>query len=412
MKNLNEDEIFSRLSPRWEDLKITPKMISNPEYEVWGRAREWEHHQAVCLLAGMIPLSKPYFDILISDPSALDFVDWFMYYPFTPQEQNRLINIDSLLKTLSPNTKVRIQPQTLLAQCKSHISIAQSIPESLITVIEQFGPHPSLNLPNVFTSLDLNPRVFINLKKHEENQKKTQIVIPNTGISARVSPPPKPSESPLAIAKRFFPLKHKEKWDKADAFSVSEIVLLHYEIDPDAIAQQHFSGEVENENSREFTDYLNRYFYGKRQLFIQDLDEEKVFDLLCRSFYSKSLQILDQHVISRTEILEWMRCKNLSFPIQPPTSQKPLAEPSKESLLNYDLKRLDKDQRAKLIVRNVAVAAWKENPSLTLQKCTKSPLVKDAIKLANQVGKKSKGYSDKVIADWIRDLNPNYKPQK
>ena len=176
-----------------------------------------------------------------------------------------------------------------------------------------------------------------------------------------MSPPPKPSESPLAIAKRLFPLKTKEKWEKADAFSVNEIVLLHYEIDPDVIPQQPFSRESENENLKEFAKYLNHHFYGERQLFISQLDEKKIRDLLHRSFYSKSLQLLDEDIISGTKIVEWMRSKNLSFPIQNLPTQEVRGESSKkENLLNYDLKRFDKDQLARFMVRCGAAAEWKE----------------------------------------------------
>ena len=85
MKNLNEDELFERLNRRWEDREITHTEIISPDYEAWGRAHEWEYYQTVCLLAGMVPLSKTYFDILVSDRSALDFVHWIMFYPFQAQ---------------------------------------------------------------------------------------------------------------------------------------------------------------------------------------------------------------------------------------------------------------------------------------------------------------------------------------
>lgn len=107
-----------------------------------------------------------------------------------------------------------------------------------------------------------------------------------------------------------------------------------------------------------------------------------------------------------------MKSKNLSFPIRNLFMPEAKGEASKDDLLAYDLKRLDKDQIAKLIVRCGTAAELKENQILSPQQCKKSPLVKNAIKLANLVGKKSKGYSNKVIADWIRNLNPKYKPKK
>ncbi|HEX4839098.1 MAG TPA: hypothetical protein VFU89_01500 [Rhabdochlamydiaceae bacterium] len=406
MKNLNEDELFERLNRGWEDRQVTHAEIISPDYETWGRAREWEYHQTVCLLAGMIPLSKPYFDILISNRSSLDFVHWLTYYPFKPQDQNRLINIDRLLKTLIPDTKLPIQPQAFLAQCKSHMSIAQIIPEPLITVIEQFGPHPSLNLPNVFASLELNPRIFINLKKLEENHKKPQEVIPNAGILARVSPPPKPAESPLAIGKRLYPLK-PERWEKVDAFSLNEIILLHYGVDPDDIYRTYAPGEQIDPVAKEYIEYLNHYFHGERQLFVNSLDEQKVIDLLRRSIHTGSLKSFEPGIIPKQEIIEWMQSKNLSFPIHNLSIPEAKGELSKDDLLAYDLKRFDKDQLARFIVKCGAAADWKENPLSSIQKCKKSAVVKEAIRLANLVGKKRKPYSDKVISDWIRDLNPN-----
>ena len=81
-------------------------------------------------------------------------------------------------------------------------------------------------------------------------------------------------------------------------------------------------------------------------------------------------------------------------------------------LTEADLKRLDKDQLAKLMARIAAASIWKESPSYGLQKICKSPLFKDAIKLTNQIGKKDNGYENKTIDDWIRDLNPSYTPKK
>ncbi|HAB98721.1 MAG TPA: hypothetical protein DCE71_02740 [Parachlamydiales bacterium] len=417
MKSLNEDELFERLNRRWEDHKVTHAEIISPDYEAWGRAREWEYHQAVCLLAGMTPLSKPYFDILISDRSPFDFIHWITYYPFKPQDQNRLINIDRLIKTLIPNTKLPIQPKTLLAQCKSHIGIAQSIPEPLITVIEQFGRHPSLNLPNVFRSLELNPSVFINLSKIKENKEKPRLFAPTETPHPPTPPvPPKPTESPLLLSKRLYPLQRAERWIEADGLSLNEIILLYYGIDPEGIYQSHLPGEPIEEQAKEFIEYLNRYFYGDRQLLISQIDEKKIVDLIRRSIHVGNLKISNQGIFSSTEIVTWMQSKNLPFPIPEPGNRKaspPGSEDNlKQAILAYDMERLRPQQQGKLLCRIVASSLWKSDKSLKLPNILKHPRFKKAVLLAQEIMNKTDSIEPKTLEDWVRDINPNYNPKK
>ena len=176
MKNLNEEEILTRLHAKRDGFKVTPEEVANPDYEVWGRAREWEYHQAVCLLAGLTPLSKPYFELLIKDCSDLELIHWIAYYPTQGMDRTRLQNLNHLLENfpqLLPAKKdgQTIQPRELVTLCKTHQSIAPSLPVKLIEVVDNFGPHLSINLPNVFSSLELNPLALINLKSIEERRK-------------------------------------------------------------------------------------------------------------------------------------------------------------------------------------------------------------------------------------------------
>ncbi len=78
MKDLNETEILERLLPRRENFKVTHEEVINPNYEIWGRARESHYHQGVCLFAGLAPVSKPYFDLIINENSPLDLINWLV----------------------------------------------------------------------------------------------------------------------------------------------------------------------------------------------------------------------------------------------------------------------------------------------------------------------------------------------
>ncbi len=417
MKNLNENELFERLRCPWKDQKITHEQITSPDYEVWGRAREWEYHQAVCLFSGMVPLSKPYFDILISNRSPLDIVHWLAYYPFKSQDQTRIVNIDHILQTLIPNTKQMIQPQILLAQCKSHVRMEQSIPVALTTVIEQFGAHPSLNLPNVFKSLELNPSTFINSSKLKKNQEKIRLATPSQNNFPSPPPlPPKPVEPPLSVGKRLFPLKISERWKEADGFSFNEAILLHYDIDPEGIYQSHLPGEPLNEQEKEFIEYLNRHFYGDRQLLISHIDEKKITDLLQRSIHLANLKISHHGILSKTDVIEWMKSKNLSFPIQELKNQK-ISTPGQEedikrTILDYDMARFRPEQHGRLLCRITAASLWKADKKLSLPAIQKHPLFKKTVSIAQEIMGKTDAIDPKTIEDWIRDLNPNYNPKK
>src|SRR5690242_13387618 len=92
MKNLNEQQLLDRLYSKRAACEITPEEILNPDYEVWGRARGWGLHQAACLISGLAPLPKKYFDILVETKN-LSNLKWHPYYPITQTDRNRLENI-------------------------------------------------------------------------------------------------------------------------------------------------------------------------------------------------------------------------------------------------------------------------------------------------------------------------------
>lgn len=415
MKNLNEDELMERLCSHRKNHKITHADITSPDYEVWGRAREWKYHQAVCLLSGMTPLSKPYFDILIANRSPLDIIHWFSYYPLTPQDQIRLINIDRLVKPLLPDTKQTIQPRAFLIECQSLSALAPNIPKGLLAIVEQFGPHPSLNLPNIFDSSELNPDVFINSAKMNE-RKARPLAFKATADPIPPPLPPKPKESPLLICKRLFPLELSKRWEGADGFSLHEALLLHYGIDPDKLHQVRAPRELLNKSEQEFTEYLSRHFYGNREWLISSIDENKIIDLLRRAIHLGNLTISDLGIVSTPDIVSWMESKKLSFPIQKAISPKEDQPTSEESLkqlfLTYDLKRFRPEQLAKLLCRIIAADVWKEKKILKLPSIRKHIRFKQAIGMAKKILKKTDEISDKTIDDWIRDLSPTYKPKK
>jgi hypothetical protein len=288
VKNLNENELLNRLSYRWE--KITHAKITSPDYEVWGRAREWEYHQAACLLSGMTPLAKAYFDILISHQSPLDNVHWIAYYPLTPQDRTRLINIDRLLKTLIPNTKQTLRPQALLAQCKAHANITHAIPAALVAVVEQLSPHLSLNLPHVLTQLELNPSILIDIAKYKKNRESDRFTTPTEPVTPS-SPliTQKPTETALEICKRLYPLQLSERWEQADGFSLHEVILLYYGIDPEAGYPKHLPGQLISEEDKEFIDYFNCHCFGDHHFLLTQIDEKQIGALLRLSIQAGNL---------------------------------------------------------------------------------------------------------------------------
>ncbi len=429
MKNLTENELHNRLYPNRKACKVTDEEVHNPDYEIWGRAREWTYHQAVCLLAGLSPISRPYFEILISDRSPLHLVNWYQYYPTNSQDRIRLNNLDILLQEIplmaqAKKNKQTVSPKEVLALCKTQGLIAPSLPEKLIEVIEQFGPHLSLNLPNTFSSLEINPETFETMKKLEKRkQTPPTVVINSEPLSAAPRMPLIPSETPLALTKRLFPLINIHRWEQVDMFSLNEVILLHYGIEPVEILtqpDQPLPYKPKCPKIDELVTHIIQYFFGSVLEFMRKLDESQIFDLVDRALHAAALRSAPSNnyspiiLFSKEEIIPWMESKNLDMPIHSiPKSKTPEKRPeiTKDEILSFDLKRFDKDQLARLIVRSAAASEWKKDKSVSLSKILNTPSVKEAIKLAGQIGKRKDGYDEKTIEDWIRDLNPQYSPK-
>lgn len=283
MKKLSEKEILQRLQHRRKKFEVTYQEVANPAYEVWGRAREWLYNHCVCLLAGLVPIAKPHFDLLLSERSPLALVDVYLYYPIRNTDMNRLRNIDRLIEGFPSVLQAKkndrtIQPKELLTLCKNHPDIAPFLPPKLIEVVDSFGSDPSIDLPSVFSDLEINPTALANAKKFKEREKKPLAYnsIAKETVPPQTLPiPPVPTESPLAIAKRLFPLNHIERWEKADAFSPNEIILLHYEVEPERVYDAPLPGELIEGARKEFFDYLNRYFFGDHQWFVSEAEDGK-----------------------------------------------------------------------------------------------------------------------------------------
>ncbi|MBF8262442.1 MAG: hypothetical protein HW387_107 [Parachlamydiales bacterium] len=431
MKDLSEEEILKRLLAKRENFKVTHEEVINPDYETWGRAREWHYHQGVCLFAGLAPVSKPYFDIIINEKSPFDLINWFVYYPTEITDRNRLKNIHRILQQIPQLSQAKkqghtIPPKVLTDLCKSFLDVLQ-LPPNLIEVIHRFGPHDSLNLPSTFCPLEIDPSALENLKKFKERK---NMPLPFSSIVKEEPPspspvPPVPFEEPLSIAKRLFPFKSAGRWEKADTLSFDETILLHYGIEPVEILSQPLDPlpyHSQSEIMKEFVEYLNRYFLGNMPHFIQKLDETGIITLIERAVQAGNLRAFKSHgypaminSFMRNEIALWMEVKKLTFPIRSVSDSKTTekkGEISKEDILDYDLKRMDKDQLAKLMTRSAAAVIWKDPQLRTPQQVRKLPHFKKALAFVQEIIGKKEPFDEKTVEDWIRNLNPNYKPKK
>ncbi len=232
------------------------------------------------------------------------------------------------------------------------------------------------------------------------------------------------NESPLSIVKRLFSLTNKELqyWKRVDTLSFHEIILLFYGVIPERILDCPL-GKTVDEAHREFLSYLRVHFPQKEYTnpiphFIRWLDEENLEDLLERGFpkpdpfdFSSS-----ERNLPASSVVQWMKSKNLPFPIQEPENQK-LSQPGQEEdlkrgILAYDMGRFRPEQQGKLLCRVAAASLWKADKTLSLQTIQKQPLFKKAVSMAQEIMGKTNAIDPKTIEDWIRDLNPNYNPKK
>ena len=232
------------------------------------------------------------------------------------------------------------------------------------------------------------------------------------------------NESPLSIARRLFGLTNEALlyWQRVDTLSLFEVMLLFYGVIPERVLNCPL-GKIIDETHREFLSYLRIHFPKTEYTdpiphFVRWLDEEELQNLLERSF--PQLDPFDvssrERNLSTSSIIQWMKSKNLSFPIKEPDNQKESPpeqeEDIKRSILDYDMARLRPEQQAKLICRTTAASLWKANKKLSLRDVLKHPLFKKTISIAQEIIKKTDPIDPKTIEDWIRDLNPNYSPKK
>jgi hypothetical protein len=418
MKNLSEEEILQCLHARREKFEVTYEEVTNPPYEVWGRAREWPYNHGICLLAGLVPISKPHLDLLLTKQSPLALINVYLYYPIEAKDLNRIQNIDRLLEKFPSVLQAKMnnrtmQPRELLALCKNHPDIASFLPPELIEVVDSFGSHPSINLPNTFSDLELNPTAFANMKKIKEREK-TPVAfnsIVNEHIPPRTPPiPPVPTEAPLAIAKRLFPLENTEYWRKVDVISATEILLLHYGIDP-SICRVHPSEAVEDTHPKELADYLNQYFYGDQQWFLNELDKNGLWTLLQRGIDAGAIQPIRGNKFAAVDIIKWMQTKSLSFPLAEEEQEKANAADTVESICNTNFNSCTPAQLLKLMARIVTTIICKKNKNLSLKELVNHKSSTALRKLWMELNE-GKDCADRTYEDYIRDINPRYRPQK
>lgn len=276
MTPLNEQELFAQLHLKKESSVVTYEEISNPNYQVWGRARLWKFHQAVCLISGFNPLKKEYYDLIIQMRTPLSSASWCKHYPITEMDRNRLQNVHHWVMDIYGQPQV--VPKHLLDASRFDFPLYSIIPEKLKVIIEQFGPHASLNLPDTFDSLESNPELFEDV----------------------------------------------EKWS---------IIQIKNDLKP-----------IPNES------------------LTQQESKESVI--------------------------------------------------SKEGLLSYDLRRYRDEQLARLIARAAAAILWKQYPKMSLKEILRNTLFQQITNAFCKLMFKTDGFTTEIIENWIRDLNPNYRPRK
>jgi len=420
MKKLSEKDLLSRLYAKREVLDVTYEEISNPDYATWGRARAWQLHQATCLLAGLAPICREYFDLIIHTHSTMSGMDWWKYYPISQTDSNRLHNVYYLLKELpwsKPSSRecASLSPQALIHHCKNASFLNPSPSPDLIHVVDTFGPHPSMNLPEVFSSLEINPGILQTIQKFLAKSSR----LCEMQVCREI---PLPQESPIEIARRLFPLQNIEKWNKATMLTPCEVVLLHYEIEPaDVLTHARFVPlHPLAENVEELLHYIAVFLHADRNQFVLQIDSSHLWDLLRRAIAANTLKLAVELVppfycsgFVKNEIIQWMQFHDFSFPLSLSKSDgfQNKKQIAKEDLLNYDLRRLKEDQLARMVVRCIAAALWKRDPARKQSKILHDTLFhKLTSDFFSSLGRED-GYAEESLRNWIRDLDPHYKPR-
>jgi hypothetical protein len=78
---MDDKEVEQRYySTKKNNRALTYEEIKDPNYDYWGRARYWYFHQALCLLAGLIPVDKRAFSCFVNSTSHLHYLMLLRYY--------------------------------------------------------------------------------------------------------------------------------------------------------------------------------------------------------------------------------------------------------------------------------------------------------------------------------------------
>lgn len=414
MKNLSEQELLELLQSRRTQYKVSYEEVSHPPYEVWGRAREWSYSQTLCLFSGLMPLAPAFLNLILDSKNLLTLIEWFEFYPIANVDINRLKNFDRLLKGLSQfQYSSLITPKQTIILCKDKADIVPHLPSDLVRIVEEIGPHPSLNLPNNFSQLELNPNHLRDLKlmeKHSATPRSISSLMPmhpNTENQPLSAWPPTPQEPPLDIALRLFPFKDPQYWRKLDALSATEILLLHYNIDP-KICEVDPAEPHEDPVAKEFATYLFKHFYGLPQGFLNTIDKNCLRHLLQRSVDAGVLHMVRPNKFSTPEIIKWLQDKNLDFPFIDTIQEQ--NEISNDEVHDDNFKSLTPNQQLRLMARLSATAIWKQNKNLSLKQVVHHQLSSALRKYWAELHEGDECAS-RTYEDWVRDLNPNYRPR-
>jgi len=415
MKNLSKEELLDRIHKKRDATYITYEALTDPDYNTWGRARFWTVNQAVCLLAGLWPICKEYFEILIKARSVIALAEWFSCYPVQQTDLNRLKNTYRLVNEWIPlkdreRTHLCFSPQQLLDECKKDELVKASLPAQLVKVVEKLGAHTDLDLPDSFHFLEINPETMRKMKRLEAVPLDTSKIPEKREVLAS-------RESPIEIARRLFPLQNKEKWEKAETLTPCEIVLLHYEIEPvDILTQYHFIPCLGMEKEvEELLTHIAEFFQGDRKSFVLEIDEKDLWDLLRRAIAANSLSLAVElpppfyaSSIKKDLVCRWMKDKGFSFPIYEEERKAEQFDKrnEKELILSYDLSRLDNDQLARLVFRGLAVTIWKTDPHKKIKDILDEPLFKNTLKAFCQEIHRKSEHTLETKRGWISDLIP------
>ncbi len=403
MSKPSVEEILLKLHQKQACIEHSYEEVTRPNYALWATARAWSFSQATCLISGLVPLTCNLFFFLVREQDPIPLETIAPSYPISPIDLTRLQNVYRIIGKSGLLTgegkdqrNYRITPSALIDYCQKHQNLEIILPQQLVDAV-RFGPHLSLDLPDCYCPLEIQ--------------------VPPTKLSL----PPIPPEPALSIVSRLFPLQNFDKWKRTDNLTICEAVLLHYNIEPTRLLtcpDERLPDLPSSKAEEELLLYIRQYCGGTVHILNVNLDEDHLFYLLDRAWQAgifgsstaSSPSPYKTH-IKTFAIVEWMRSKSFYFPSSDNEKYQNAQgnESFKEQLLNYDLNHMKKDQLAKIIFRAAACHIWKNTkPSPKLSKMWEH--LKKTRTFTQELFKKE--YDKKTVEDWIRDLNPHYKPKK